>query len=118
MVVDSPTARAARLRFPRHDLVVVQMALGSYRAGLLRALEDTGRDILFLVGDEHFGRGVVTDVSSPLVRRTGPNRFGLRRRVGWQRSCLVRGLLARTLVVELNPRNLTTWLLQIGRAHV
>lgn len=115
MVVDSlPStgpARAGRRRLPRHDVVVIQMALGSYRAGLLTALEHTDRDIVFLVGDEHFGRGVVTDVSSRLVRRTGPNRFGLRRRVGWQRGCLARGLLARTLVVELNPRNLTTWVL-------
>jgi glycosyltransferase involved in cell wall biosynthesis len=112
MVVDSLSSPVrAALRLPRHDVVVTQMALGSYRAGLLRALEATRRDIRFLVGDEHFGRGVVTDVSSPLVRRTGRNVFALRRRIGWQRGCVVRGLLARTLVVELNPRNLTTWLL-------
>lgn len=114
MVVDSVPRRPGRTRrprLPRHDVVVNQMALGSYRAGLLRALEDAGCDIVFLVGDEHFGRGVVTDVSSRLVRRTGRNMFLLGRRVGWQRGCVLRGLLARTLVVELNPRNATSWLL-------
>lgn len=99
----------------RHRLVVNQMSMGSYRQGFLSALEACDNDVVFLVGDEHFGRGVVTKVSSRLVRRTGRNIFLLGRRVGWQRGCLVRGLLAGTLVVELNPRNLTSWLLLVLR---
>lgn len=119
VVSPAPTApRSARFRgrLPvRHRLVVNQMALGSYRQGFLTALESCGDDVVFLVGDEHFGRGVVTNVSSRLVRTTGRNAFLLGRRIGWQRGCLARGLLADTLVVELNPRNLTSWLLLVLR---
>ncbi|MDN5858759.1 MAG: glycosyltransferase family 4 protein [Pseudonocardia sp.] len=54
---------------------------------------------------------MVTDVSSPIVRHTGANVFLLGRRIGWQRRCVGPGLRARFLCVELNPRNLTSWLL-------
>jgi glycosyltransferase involved in cell wall biosynthesis len=95
--------------------VVNQFALPFYRQGLLDALAASGTDVVFLAGDEHFGRGVVTDVSSPIVRRTGSNVFALGRRVGWQRGCVGSGLRARCLCIELNPRNLTSWVLLVLR---
>lgn len=105
-----------RRRLPRaHDVVVNQFALPHYRQGFLDALASTGTDIVFLVGDRQFGEGVVTEVDSPIVTRTGRNVFLLGRRFGWQHGCLGRGLRARFLVVELNPRNLTSWLLLVLR---
>lgn len=99
-----------------HDVVVIQFALGSYRQAFVDALAASGEDVVILAGDEHFGRGVVTSVDSPIVRRTGSNVFLLGRRAGWQRRCIGSGVLARFAVVELNPRNLTTWLLLALRA--
>jgi glycosyltransferase involved in cell wall biosynthesis len=105
-----------RYRLPRaHDLVVNQLAFGFYRQSFLDALAASGADILFLVGEQHFGSGVVTDVSSPIVRRTGVNVFLLGRRIGWQRRCVGHGLRARYLCIELNPRNMTSWLLLMLR---
>jgi glycosyltransferase involved in cell wall biosynthesis len=104
--------RHLRSRLARaHDVVVNQLALGSYRQAFVDALAAGGQDIVFLVGDEHFGPGVRTGVDSPIVRRTGPNVFLLGRRIGWQRGCLGPGLRAGLLVVELNPRILTSWVL-------
>lgn len=99
----------------RRDLVVTQLAMPSYRQEFVRALELSGEDILLLVGDAQFGDGVVTDVASPIVTRTGRNRYLAGRRAVWQHGCLVRGFFARKLVIEINPRNLTSWLLLIGR---
>ena len=55
----------------RRALVVTQLAMPSYRQEFVRALERSGADILLLVGDAQFGDGVVTDVASPIVVRTG-----------------------------------------------
>jgi glycosyltransferase involved in cell wall biosynthesis len=105
-----------RYRLPgAHGVVVNQLAVPFYRQGLLDALAASGADIVFLAGDEHFGRGVVTDVSSPVVRRTGANVFLLGRRVGWQRGCVGHGLRARFLCIDLNPRNMTSWVLLMLR---
>lgn len=110
---DGTAVRAQALS--RHDLVVTQLAMPSYRQEFVRALEASGQDIVLLVGDRQFGDGVVTDVSSSIVQRTGPNVYLAGRRAVWQRRCLVPGFLARNLVIEINPRNLTSWLLLIGR---
>jgi FkbM family methyltransferase len=110
--VKSSVLRRLRDRLPRrHDIVVTQFALAHYRQAFLDALADSGRDIVFLVGDQHFGDGHITDVTSPIVHRTGSNVFLLGGLAGWQRGCVGHGLRARFLVVELNPRNLTSWLL-------
>ena len=112
-VLDRSVNRRSRKR--RHDLVVTQLAFPSYRQEFVRALEKSGEDILLLVGDRQFGEGVVTDVSSSQVRRTGRNVYLLGKRAVWQRGCLVAGFLAKNLVIEINPRNLTSWLLLISR---
>jgi FkbM family methyltransferase len=117
MMFDVRRRRVGRL--PRvHDVVVNQFALPHYRQRFLDALASSGADILFLVGDRQFGPGVVSDADSPIVHRTGSNVFLLGRRLGWQRGCVGRGLRARYLVVELNPRNLTSWLLLVLRRTI
>ncbi|MHC9294318.1 glycosyltransferase [Mycobacterium sp. LTG2003] len=87
----------------------------SYRQEFVRALEESGEDVLFLVGDRQFGDAVVTDVESPIVRKTGRNVYLMGRKLVWQPGCLVRGFLAKNLIIELNPRNLTSWLLLLVR---
>lgn len=92
------------------SVVVLQPAMGSYRQEFLHALEELNFPGVFLVGDCHFSPTVRTAVSSSLVRRTGPNHYVMGRRLGWQRGVLFSAIRARTTVVELNPRNLNTWL--------
>lgn len=111
----SQASTARRQDGRRRDLVVTQLAMPSYRQAFVRALEGSGADILLLVGDRQFGDGVVTDVDSTLVRRTGRNVYLFGRRGVWQRGCLLPGFFARSLVVEINPRNLTSWLLLLSR---
>jgi glycosyltransferase involved in cell wall biosynthesis len=96
-------------------LVVVQLAMGAYRQGFLDKLLDTGCDVQFLVGDEHFLSNLITDVESPLVKSTGRNVFLFGRTFGFQRNVLRAGFKAPRLVLESNPRIITAWLLLIMR---
>lgn len=91
-------------------VIVLQLAMGAYRQGFLDAVERATSDVQFSVGDEHFNRGVVTAVDSPLVVHTGANYFSLGRRVAFQRNVLRSTISAGVLVVEANPRTLNSWL--------
>ncbi len=97
------------------SLVVLQLAMEHYRQHFLDAVEESRDSVRFLVGDEHFGQGVGTRVTSPLITRTGRNVFLLGRRLGWQRQVLRVALAADVAVVELNPRLLTSWVVLLGR---
>jgi glycosyltransferase involved in cell wall biosynthesis len=89
--------------------------MGPYRQGFLDQIVAAGGDLRFLVGDQHFLPSLRTNVRSPLVISTGRNVFLLGRVVGWQRGVLGRGLRARRLVVESNPRIITSWVLLVLR---
>jgi glycosyltransferase involved in cell wall biosynthesis len=91
---------------------VLQLSLPHYRQQFLDCLRELTTDddeLRFLVGDEQFGTGVKTAVDSPLVRRSGNNRFFASRRLAWQSGVVRPAILADTAVVELNPRLLSTW---------
>ncbi|WP_433029625.1 glycosyltransferase [Actinomycetospora sp. CA-053990] len=96
-------------------MAVVQMAMGAYRQGFITYLEEQGTSIEFFVGDQHFGQVLRTEVNSGLVRRTGQNLFLARRRIGYQPVKLRLVLKYPQVVVELNPRNITTWAILISR---
>lgn len=100
----------------RDRVAVVQMAMGAYRQRFLDHVEASGRPFDFYVGDEHFGRGLTTDVDSRLVRRTGRNVFLAGRRLGFQRVSPARLARYGHVVVEINPRNLSTWATLLVRA--
>lgn len=95
--------------------VVCQLALAGYRQHLLNELEKRSPTINFLVGDRHFASGFVTDVDSRLVIDTGRNLFLAGRRLAWQRGVTLRSIGAPAVVIELNPRILTSWLILLGR---
>jgi glycosyltransferase involved in cell wall biosynthesis len=110
---------AHRDRFPPVPTTVLQLALPHYRQQFLDCLREQATDdseITFLVGDEQFGSGVTTAVDSPLIRRSGRNRFLAGRRLAWQPGVVRAAILADTAVVELNPRLLSTWLVLLARA--
>jgi glycosyltransferase involved in cell wall biosynthesis len=92
--------------------------MAHYRQEFLNCLLEQAEEneLVFLVGDEHFGIGVSTAVDSPLIRRTGQNRFLARRRLAWQPHVIRPAILAETAVVELNPRIISTWFVLIVRS--
>jgi glycosyltransferase involved in cell wall biosynthesis len=98
---------------------ILQLALPHYRQQFLDCVREQAMDddeLRFLVGDEQFGIGVTTAVNSPLVRRSGHNRYFAGRRVAWQPDVIGPAIAADTAVVELNPRLLTTWFVLIARS--
>jgi glycosyltransferase involved in cell wall biosynthesis len=98
---------------------VLQLALPHYRQQFLDCLYERVNDdneLRFLVGDEQFGLGVTTAVNSPLIRRSGRNRFLVGRRLAWQPGVVRPAVLAKTTVVELNPRLLSTWFVLVSRS--
>jgi glycosyltransferase involved in cell wall biosynthesis len=98
---------------------VLQLAMPHYRQHFLDCLREEATEddeLIFMVGDEHFGVGVTTAVDSPFLRRTGNNRFVAGRRLAWQRGVVRPAILADTAVVELNPRILSTWFVLVARS--
>ena len=99
--------------------VVLQLAMPHFRQQFLDCLREQmakSNELIFIVGDEHFGGGVTTAVDSPLIRRSGHNRFLAGRRLAWQPGVVRPALLADTAVVELSPRILSTWFVLIVRS--
>lgn len=105
---DVPSCRDAG-RGLRRSVVVLQPAMGAYRQGFLEAIEGGADRIRFLVGDEHFNPGVVTGVDSPHCLDTGRNVYFAGRRLGFQRRVSRAILTAGVLVIDANPRNLSSW---------
>lgn len=66
-------------------------------------------------GDRQAQDGVTAAVEGPNVVSSLPNLFFFRRRVIWQRVPVWRTARAPVLVVELNPRLITSWLLILLR---
>src|SRR5215217_504574 len=94
-------------RFLPVATTVLQLAMPHYRQQFLDCVqEQTTEDdqLTFLVGDEQFGIGVTTAVDSPLIRRSGRNRYFAGRRLAWQPHVIRPAILADTAIVELNPR--------------
>lgn len=109
---DDSSPRSRRVALAQARLVVLQLAMGAYRQEFLDAIDRQSEGhIVFLVGDEAFGNGVRTGVHSDLVHRTGRNVYLLGRRIGFQRRVLRAGIAAPRLVIELNPRLLTSWII-------
>jgi glycosyltransferase involved in cell wall biosynthesis len=103
---------------PAVPAIVLQLALPHYRQQFLDCLREqemADDELTFLVGDEQFGVGVTTAVDSPLIRRSGRNRFLAGRRLAWQPGVVRPAVLAHTAVVELNPRLLSTWMVLVVR---
>jgi glycosyltransferase involved in cell wall biosynthesis len=93
--------------------------MAHYRQQFLECIREQAADddeLTFLVGDEHLTPGVMTAVDSPLIRRSGPNRFFAGRRLAWQPGVVRPAILADTAVVELNPRILSTWSVLVVRS--
>jgi glycosyltransferase involved in cell wall biosynthesis len=98
-------------------IAIVQTSIPAYRQAFVDAVTAAlGDDVTFYAGDEHFGRGVVTELrADDHVRRAG-NVFLLGRRLLWQRGVLRGALSAKICVLEINPRVVSSWTILLLRA--
>jgi glycosyltransferase involved in cell wall biosynthesis len=93
------------------EVIILQTVSPDYRQPVWRALvKRNGGSVLIIAGFRYFAPSVVTrhDEGSPLA--TVQNRYLLGRRVLIQRLPLDLALGARSVIAELNPRILSTWL--------
>jgi glycosyltransferase involved in cell wall biosynthesis len=92
-------------------IAIVQGALPAYRSLLFAELRSRLGDRLVLAsGQDHFEPSVTTDPSTGLVDIVLDNFFLFGRRLLYQRRYRQAIKCAQTIVVELNPRVLNTWL--------
>lgn len=93
-------------------VLLLQTALPPYREQpVLHLLERLGPQGEVLVGDFYFDPSVRT--ADSIRRRAGKvdNHYLFRRRLLWQTKCWRRALNADMLLLELNPRILSSWFL-------
>lgn len=100
---------------PRDEDVVLQLSMAHYRQRFVDELHKQNHPVRFLVGDQAFDAQSATEVESPLVELTGANVWLLGRRLGMQRKAIPQAVGARVAVVQLNPRNMTTWGVVLAR---
>ena len=108
------TEHTSSLTRPRH-VVLLQTAVPAYRQPVIDELDRELEGTLSLYcGSEGFERTVVLDVEHARFRLLR-NHFLLGRRLLWQSGGL-RGLLrADVVVMELNPRIVSSWFVLIAR---
>jgi glycosyltransferase involved in cell wall biosynthesis len=108
--------RVGNVSAPLFDSVLVyQLGLPHYRQAMLDILASSSPNIRFFVGDKHFMDFVTTGVAGSNVISSGSNVFMLGRRFAWQRIDIRAATKARLVVLELNPRILSTWVVLITR---
>lgn len=95
--------------------VVLQLAMAHYRQRFVDEVQNQNHPVRFLVGDQAADAQSATEVESPLVERTGANIWLLGRRISVQRKAFRQAVGARVAVVQLNPRNATTWGVVLAR---
>jgi glycosyltransferase involved in cell wall biosynthesis len=94
----------------RSRVLLVQTCLPDYRQRFVTELERRlGPDIRVLVGTDHFDGTSESRVDGPSVDMVDRNRFLVRRRLLWQHGAVRPGLAAAVVVIELNPRILSSW---------
>ncbi len=96
-------------------VALLQTTIPDYRVPVFEALRarlDGGLSVF--TGEEDFGEGVRLGAGLTSARIV-PNRFFAGRRLLWQQDCIRTLQKPSTLVLELNPRILSSWLIMLGR---
>ena len=91
-------------------ILLVQTCLPDYRQGFVSELERRlDPDLRVLVGADHFDGTSSSHVDGPSVVVADRNLFLLGRRLLWQRDVVRFGIAAGAVVIELNPRIVSSW---------
>ena len=103
---------AANVRVDQPEIVLIQAAIGDYRQSFLDQVFDAlGNRLLVMTGPVHFVPSLITGARIERKHDLSNHFFAGRRLMVQSGGLLRRALLARTAVIELNPRILSVWLL-------
>ncbi len=96
-------------------LVILQTAAPDYRKKFFQTIKDHLKDSFILFsGNEYFEKSVKTD-NSIIYLQSINNHFFLGRRFLYQTGMWQKSLASKVLVLEMNPRIISNWLLLIIR---
>lgn len=96
---------------PASRIAIIQGAVPPYRTPLFEELRlALGDRLVIACGKVHFEQSVKSDPSTDVVDIVLDNVFLLRRRLLYQRGYRKATAGANTIVLELNPRVINTWL--------
>lgn len=99
---------------PPSRIAIIQGAVPPYRTPLFEELRlALGDQLVIACGEVHFEQSVKSDPSTEVVDIVLENVFVLRRRLLYQRGFRKATVGANTIVLELNPRVINTWLILI-----
>lgn len=97
-------------------VLLVQTGMPDYRQHFVTELERRlGDRLLILMGMDHFDGTSHSDVDGPSVRTFDRNVFLFGRRLLWQHGVLGAAIRPAAVVLELNPRVLSSWCVLIVR---
>ncbi|KAF3981536.1 MAG: glycosyltransferase [Methylococcales symbiont of Hymedesmia sp. n. MRB-2018] len=96
--------------------LLIQTAIPNYRQNVLNCVyEKLGSDFKVLTGREYFEASVLTKVDIGSCLTFVDNVYLLRRKFLVQKGVLVKAVESDSLILELNPRILTVWLILLLR---
>lgn len=96
--------------------LLLQTAIGQYRQQVLEELASRyGDNFKVLSGKEYFDKSIKTKVSLPGHLSIIRNHFLIRQKLLWQALPWREVLAADSVVMEGNPRILSSWVLLVGR---
>lgn len=96
-------------------VVCIQTCVPDYRVLFFRELARVVGEVFIAAGGEYFSPGVTTVAREIFPVHMLENRFLWRRSLLWQHGAFRIGVRARILVVEWNPRVLSTWVVLLLR---
>lgn len=95
-------------------VALVQLTLPAYRRLLVRELRSVMSGLIIAAGDQYYDPSVQTGLGLNDVDVPVKNHFFLNRRLACQSRVLKLALGADVSIVELNPRNVSTWLILLA----
>jgi glycosyltransferase involved in cell wall biosynthesis len=102
----------------KRKVVLLQTAIGDYRSELLSILcKELGSSFEIVVGDNYFDESVKTNffaLPQTNVRRI-ENIFLGKRTILWQRNVVSELFCSDVVIMEMNPRIVSTWILAVLR---
>jgi glycosyltransferase involved in cell wall biosynthesis len=99
-----------------NEYLLVQTAIADYRQSVMDILVDRlNEKFVALAGRDYFYQSTKTNVSLGRNLILVNNFFFFKRRILFQFGAFVRAILAKSVILEFNPRIITNWLIVVVR---
>ncbi|QRM18684.1 glycosyltransferase [Dechloromonas sp. TW-R-39-2] len=94
-----------------NNILLLQTAIGDYRQAFLEEVfSRLGDRFSIMCGDRYFESSLITGIKKPIVYSSVNNCFVLNRRFLFQWRAVFPAVMADVVVLELNPRIITNWI--------